>query len=214
MDVDFVSAYLYKAPLHSKAHCAAYKKNAAAPKAGASSGVGSSSSTSKPAPARKEAERAEGTSSQPMPAQDGVGRKRSSNPPSPESKAKGAPAASKGGGSKAPTSPNVTTKEQARQACVSAYKSMLIANPTDAKAALDAAHAELHKHDGVDGIRAATKGPHVKVLVDAGLGTTSSTEEPDSIKTGAGTARAYFIPTWAPSNKKRKRVRIVDDDSD
>ena len=174
--------------------------------------MGSSSSTSKPAPARKEAERAEGTSSQPMPAQDGVGRKRSSNPPSPESK--GAPAASKGGGSKAPTSPNVTTKEQARQACVSAYKSMLIANPTDAKAALDAAHAELHKHDGVDGIRAATKGPHVKVLVDAGLGTTSSTEEPDSIKTGAGTARAYFIPTWAPSNKKRKRVRIVDDDSD
>jgi hypothetical protein len=59
------------------------------------------------------------------------------------------------------------------------------------------------------------KGPGwaFKVLVDAGLGTASSSESPGSVKTGAGSARAYFVPTWAPSKTKRKRV-VEDDDSD
>ena len=185
-------AYIYVAEFYNVPTCKAYKAN-------------------KPAPARKEAERAEGTSSEPMPAQDGVGGKRSSNPPSPESK--GVSAASKSGGSKAPTSPKVSTKEQAQQACVSVYKSMLTANPAGVKEALDAAHVELHEHNGVDGLHAATKGPHVKVLVDAELGTAHTTSVPGSVKTGAGTARAYFVPTWAPSKKRRKRV-VADSDSD
>ena len=69
------------------------------------------------------------------------------------------------------------------------------------------------KYNGIDGLQAATKGPHVKVLVAAGLGSATSTDSPGSVKTGGGGARAYFVPTWKPSKKKRKRV-IADGDSD
>ena len=150
-------------------------------------------------PPRKVAESEGESSSKPT----SSGHKKSSNPASPARE--GAPLAH--------SSPNVTTKAQAQQACVTKYKTILTANPADYKTALDAAHEELHKYNGVDGLQATTMGPHVKVLVDAGLGSASSTESPGSVKTGAGTARAYFVPTWKPSKKKRKRV-ISTDDSD
>ena len=193
-NADRTLAYLYTGELFNVATCKAYKNNEPPPRKVAES---EGESSSKP------------TSS---------GHKKSSNPPSPATKVapparSELPAASKDVGSKASMSSNITTKEQAKQACVDKYKNTLTSNPAEVKAALDAAHAELHKYDGVDGIRAATKGPHVKVLVDAGLGTASSTESPGSVKTGAGTARAYFVPTWKHSEKKRKRV-ISDDDSD
>ena len=151
-------------------------------------------------PPRKVAEKGDESSSKP----ESSGSKKSSNPPSPARN--GAQPA------QAPTSQKVTTKEQAQEACVTEYKRVLTTTADD-KAALDAAHVELHKYHGIDGLQAATKGPHVKVLVDAGLGTASSTESQGSVKTGAGTARAYFVPTWKPSKKKRKRV-VSDDDSE
>jgi hypothetical protein len=195
-DSDRTLAYIYAAELYNVATCKAYKDG-------------------RPAPAHKDTEGGHPASSS---TSESSRPKKSSNPPSP---ARGGaqpahstlPAASTGGGGKAPTSQKVTTKEEAQEECVTKYKSVLTSNPADCKAALDAAHEELHKYDGLDGLRAATKGPHIKVLVDAGLGTASSTESPESVKTGAGTARAYFVPTWKPSQKKRKGV-ISDDDSD
>ena len=192
---DRTLAYIYTAEFYNVATCKAYKDGRPAPARTADSGHPASSSTSE--------------SSRP---------KKSSNPPSP---ARGGaqpahstlPAASTGGGGKAPTSQEVTTKEEAQEACVTKYKNVLTANPADCKAALDAAHEELHKYNGLDGLQAATKGPHIKVLVDAGLGTASSSESPRSVKTGAGTSRTYFVPTWVPSKTKRKRV-VEDDDSD
>lgn len=90
---------------------------------------------------------------------------------------------------------------------------MLTENPAAIKAALDGAHEELHKYNGVDGLQASTKGPHVKVIVDAGLGRSSSTSgEPGSVNTGGGGLRAYFVPTWKPS--KKKRMAVVEDDDD
>ena len=135
-------------------------------------------------------------------------------PPPPQSSSGHNPASpARRGAPPAHPSPNVTTKEQAQQACVTKYKSMLTENPAAIKAALDGAHEELHMYNGVDGLQASTKGPHVKVIVDAGLGRSSSTSgEPGSVNTGGGGPRAYFVPTWKPS--KKKRMAVVEDDDD
>ena len=183
-NADRTLAYLYTGEFFNVPTCRAYKNNLPPP-----GKVAESPSTRSPSPPTRLPPRPQSSSGH--------------NPPSPARR--GAPPAH--------SSPNVTTKEQAQQACVIKYQSMLTENPAAIKAALDGAHEELHKYNGVGGLQASSKGPHVKVLVDAGLGRSSTTsEEPGSVTTGGGGSRAYFVPTWKPSKQKRKAVVEHSDD--
>jgi hypothetical protein len=83
----------------------------------------------------------------------------------------------------------------AEQACVLAYKDALRDRPSYVREALDAAFTKLRSFPNMP----QTKGAHVRILVEAGLGTKHLADGvPNAVRTGGGGDRKYFVPTWAP----------------